>query len=88
MKRDAWKLPVRVQRAYAGAWTSLEEASPRERRLSVLLFEEQMRDFRNYWGDEPNLDTQGIFWNRARHDAHSTMREHERHRRPEHRSTR
>lgn len=39
-----------------------------------FLFREQVQTWRNYWGDSPDWDTLRLFFGRARHDAHATLR--------------
>jgi hypothetical protein len=49
--------------------------SPPGRRLLISeIFREQLQDFIYYWHELPNLDTARISWNRAKHDAHATIR--------------
>lgn len=48
--------------------------SSKQAGIQKLLFGEQVMTFRNYWGDSPNWDTLRIFFNRARYDAHATLR--------------
>lgn len=45
------------------------------RDIVIFLFDEQVKDFTEYWGDFPNRDTREIFWNRAVGDAWATYRE-------------
>lgn len=40
------------------------------------LFAEQLRTWRNAWGDRPQLDTVRTFWRRARFDAWRSYSEH------------
>ena len=62
------------------AWTGgsipapIDAVSKAERRLITKLFREQLKIWLDYWEDMPNKDTRGIFWNRARYDAHATCR--------------
>jgi hypothetical protein len=71
---------VRQQRINAIAWTggsrppSPSKASNALCGIQKALFGEQVNDFINYWGDEPNWDTLRIYFNRARYDAHATIR--------------
>lgn len=44
------------------------------RRIRRELFREQVTIWREYWGDSPDHHTIRIFWNRAQHDAWSTVR--------------
>jgi len=63
------------------AWTGGSKPLPvplishEERKILVFLFQEQIIKYLNYWHDYPDDDTVRIFWNRARYDAHATMRE-------------
>lgn len=65
------------------AWTGGRESSyPRTSplyrlwlALSADMFVEQVDMWRAYWGDEPNDDTLGIYWNRAKGDAYATISE-------------
>lgn len=63
------------------AWTGGDSERPVaqcslfEIRLALSLYAEQVQTFSAYWGDAPTDDTCGIFWNRARGDAHATMRD-------------
>ena len=52
----------------------IKECSADEVALVSLLFREQFQTWHDYWKDSPSLDVARIFWNRARHDAHATMR--------------
>lgn len=52
----------------------IEECSSDEIALVSALFREQFKTWHDYWKDSPSLDVARIFWNRARHDAHATMR--------------
>ena len=42
--------------------------------LISKLFKEQIQHYTEYWKQLPNMDTCRIFWNRAQHDAHATIR--------------
>lgn len=52
----------------------LSQISREERIAVALLFEDQVKDFLGFWGDNPVMDTYRIFWRRARYDAHATFR--------------
>jgi hypothetical protein len=69
------------RRAWTGG-TSLDdpsELSPQARKAFLAveqeLLLEQLRDWRNYWGTEPDDDTLSIFRSRARSDAWATIRQ-------------
>ena len=47
----------------------------REKKYYDSLVIEQFCDWFTFWGDFPNTDTQNLFLNRARYDAHAIMRE-------------
>lgn len=51
-----------------------QDLYPAFRRVRGDLYREQWRDYVDYWGDAPTADTRAIFWNRAGHDAFSTVR--------------
>lgn len=63
------------------AWTGgtapkpLLGISKKERGLVSYLFQEQVMIWLDYWKVKVPLDVCRIFWNRARHDAHSTFRD-------------
>jgi hypothetical protein len=49
--------------------------SPRARRLLISkYFREQLQDYIYYWQSLPPVSTARIFWNRAKHDAHASIR--------------
>lgn len=54
--------------------TNYKTISTLEKQLVSIFFRTEINCFRNYWGDFPNKDTRAIFWNRAKHDAHATVR--------------
>jgi hypothetical protein len=49
--------------------------SAAESSIQKALFGQQVITFRHYWKFEPEWDTLRIFFNRARYDAHATMRD-------------
>lgn len=53
----------------------LSSIDSRERQMVSIFFQEQMYHFIRYWESYPDKDTTRLFWNRARHDAHSSRRE-------------
>lgn len=53
----------------------ITECSADEVALVSLLFREQFKTWHDYWKDYPSRDVARIFWNRARYDAHATMRD-------------
>jgi len=75
------KLPADYTPPQPVAWTGGSRppcyaVSPTARRLLIShLLREQVRQYAAYWSECPNLDTVRIFWNRAKHDAHATIRE-------------
>jgi len=50
--------------------------------LSNRLFDEQVNTWREFWGDEPDEDTLGIFRDRALYDAWASLRHNRSERRP------
>ena len=75
------RLPTDYTPPPAVAWTGgspppAYSYSPTARRLLIShLFREQVRTFAAYWSECPDMSTARIFWNRAKHDAHATMRQ-------------
>ena len=68
---------------YATLTPKLEDVSPRERRLVVLLFDQRMKVLKDflrqyaqgrYQALEPDARTVENNWNSARREAHHTMR--------------
>lgn len=63
------------------AWTggdtvSAQVAASRPfRQLQAAFYQEQLTDWKNYWGDLPDADTRKIFIGRARADAWATLRD-------------
>lgn len=49
------------------------QISRQEKLLVRDLFRDQCRVYIAYWGDLPK-DMRRLFWNRARYDAHATLR--------------
>jgi len=47
---------------------------PARRQLISHLFMQQVKTFAAYWSELPDLSTARILWNRAKHDAHATIR--------------
>lgn len=45
------------------------------RNLMSFFFREQIKDFKDYWGDMPDKDTRKIFWGRARVDSWASYRD-------------
>ena len=62
------------------AWTGGSQPPPyntttRGHKLLISrILREQIHDYMTAWRTGPDLDTIRIFWNRARHDAHATIR--------------
>lgn len=51
------------------------EVGRKQAGIQKFLFGWQVIEFRHYWGDSPNWDTLRTYFNRARYDAHATIRE-------------
>jgi hypothetical protein len=66
------------------AWTGGTRPAPLaridaiERALVQLFYVEQIDTWQDYWHETPPADVIEIFWNRARGDAHATLREFKR----------
>ena len=69
-ERRAWTGGDTPQRAVVLADTPTGRLYRYVRRV---FFWEQLRDWRSFWGDMPNLDTARIFWTRASLDAWRTL---------------
>lgn len=53
------------------AWHLVSEC---ERCLVVLFYVEQVDTWQDYWHEVPSAGLQNLFWQRARGDAHATVR--------------
>jgi hypothetical protein len=60
------------------AWTGGSHPKPwnkiplREKRIAVVLFRQMLSYYRLAWGEKPDKDTELLFFNRSRYDAHAT----------------
>lgn len=45
-----------------------------EQHLVYALLTAQLAGYRAFWGAEPSDDVKRVYWNRARYDAHATVR--------------
>lgn len=60
-----------------GSWPSApSQTSAFEFRVIRALFREQVKTWRDYWGDFPPRDVLRTFYGRARYDAYATRRAH------------
>jgi hypothetical protein len=61
-------------RAWSGGSAPPQKLPPDVARLAEKLYDEQVKTWRDYWGDEPDADVQETFRKRARYDAWATLR--------------
>ena len=65
------------------AWTggsaphAYGELSEVERALCVLFYSDQVDTWQDYWHEAPDAGLRRLFWDRARADAHATVRSFE-----------
>lgn len=62
-------------RAWSGGSPPPKKLPADAKKLADELYEEQLADWREGWGDEPDTDTKELFRKRARYDAWATYRD-------------
>lgn len=51
----------------------IKNVPPDEFLLILELYRQQVMQSREGWGEDPDSATRGVYWNRARYDAHATF---------------